>query len=84
MGLSHADVDDVLDYLCGVAKQRQIHYLWRPFLRDPNDDMLVELAVEGEADTIVTHNLRDFTGIDRFEIKAMTPQEFLTEIGELP
>lgn len=84
IGLSQADIDDILDYLCSVARRRRIHYLWRPFLRDPNDDMLVELAVESEADTIITHNLRDFGGIDRFGIKALTPQEFLREIGELP
>lgn len=66
LGLTFADVDDVLDYICSVADHRAIFYLWRPFLPDPTDDLLLELAVEAGADYIVTHNLRDFTGADQF------------------
>ena len=82
-GLSHSDIDDILDYLCSVAEHRQIFYLWRPFLKDPGDDMVLEVAVEGEVDFIVTHNIRDYEGIEKFGIKAITPQEFLRHIGEL-
>jgi putative PIN family toxin of toxin-antitoxin system len=84
VGLRHSDVDDILDYLCRVALRRRIHFLWRPFLQDPDDDMLLELAVESESDHIVTHNLRDFVGIEKFGVEAITPGEFLKEIGELP
>ena len=58
-------------------------YLWRPFLRDPNDDMVVEAAVTGGCDSIVTFNSRDFAGVEQFRIRVMTPREFLFEFGEL-
>lgn len=77
LGLAHRDVDDVVDYLCSISHQCQIFYLWRPFLRDPKDDMVLEVAVEAGCEFIVTHNLRDFVGIDRFGLRAVTPGEFL-------
>jgi len=82
LGLRHADIDDILDYLCRTAKCREIHYLWRPMLRDPNDDMVLELAVEAEVGLIVTFNIRDFFGCEEFDIQTVTPQEFLRQIGE--
>jgi predicted nucleic acid-binding protein len=39
------EIDDILDYICSVGNQRKIFYLWRPFLKDPEDDMILELAV---------------------------------------
>jgi len=84
LGLTHRDVDDVLDYLCSVAGLHDIFYLWRPFLPDPEDDMLLELAVEAGCQRIVTFNQRDFRGIERFALRAVTPQEFLQEIGVVP
>jgi predicted nucleic acid-binding protein len=84
LGLSHAEIGDVLDYLCSVAGLNSVFYLWRPCLPDPDDDMLLELAVAAECQRIVTFNLRDFHGIDQFGIKAVTPQTFLREIGVLP
>lgn len=84
LGLSHSDIDDILDYLCAVAGRHTVFYLWRPFLRDPDDDMLLELAVEADCDRIVTFNKRDFSGIQAFGIQAVTPQEFLMEIGASP
>lgn len=77
LGLTHEDIDDVLDYLCAVGHRRQIFYLWRPFLRDPRDDMVLEVAVEAACDFIVTFNLRDFAGVDRFGLRAITPGQFL-------
>ena len=82
LGLTHSDIDDVLDFLCKVSSLRQIFYLWRPFLRDPGDDLVLELAVEAEADFIVTHNRRDFAGAESFGTGVMTPQSLLREIGE--
>ena len=83
-GLTYSDIDDVLDFVCAVAHHRRIYFLWRPVLRDPNDDMLLELAVEAACDYIVTHNLRDFVGVDRFGLRAIPPAEFLTRIGAVP
>jgi len=80
-GLTDSDVEDLIDYLCTVGKSRQVHFLWRPSLKDPSDDFILELAVESECDYIVTHNIRDFAGTEKFRIKAITPQEFLKVIG---
>ncbi|HID64184.1 MAG TPA: putative toxin-antitoxin system toxin component, PIN family [Anaerolineae bacterium] len=82
--LTEQDVDDILDYLCAVARRHQILYLWRPFLKDPKDDMVLELAVTANCDFIVTYNERDFQGAEGFGLRVVTPKEFLEEIGELP
>jgi len=83
MRLSAGDIDDILDYLCSVGDQRSIFFLWRPFLKDPRDDMVLELAVEAECEYIVTYNQRDFAGADRFGVRIVTPREFLQERGLL-
>lgn len=80
-GLAHEDIDDVIDYLCGVAHLQEIHFLWRPLLRDPRDDHVLELAVEAGCNLIVTHNIRDFADSDQFGIQAIRPGEFLRRIG---
>ena len=77
-------VSNILDYLCAVAQRHQIFYLWRPFLKDPKDDMVLELAVTANCDFIVTYNKRDFQGAEHFGLRVVTPKEFLEEIGELP
>ena len=82
-GLTHSDVEDILDYLCSIADRCQIHYLWRPVLKDPRDDLVLELAVVASAKYIVTYNLRDFAGADKFGIHVLTPKEFLKVIGEI-
>lgn len=76
-------VRDLLDYVCSVAHLQEIFFLWRPFLRDPRDDMVLEVAVAAGCEAVVTHNHRDFRGIERFGLKTLTPQELLKRIGEL-
>jgi predicted nucleic acid-binding protein len=76
-------IEDVLDYHCAVARHHEIFFLWRPFLRDPGDDMLLELAVKSGARCIVTYNERDFAGCERFGVEALKPAAFLERIGEL-
>lgn len=70
-------LEDVLDYLAASARRQQIHYLWRPVLRDPSDDLVLEVAVAGGCQAIVTYNVRDFAGSDRFSIRVVTPAQFL-------
>jgi len=82
--LTERDIDDILSYICKVANHRQIYYLWRPFLSDPQDDMVLELAVTAECEFIVTFNQSDFQGVEQFGLDAITPQEFLRKIGALP
>jgi putative PIN family toxin of toxin-antitoxin system len=81
--LSESDVDDVLDYLCSVAKRQEIFFLWRPLLRDPKDDLVAEVAVAAGCDAIVTYNRRDFAGIEQFGIRVRTLAELLRETGGL-
>lgn len=82
--LSVAEIESVLDYLCLVGHQQEVFYLWRPLLRDPRDDMVLELAVAAECEYIVTYNARDFRGAERFDISIVSPLEFLKIIGEIP
>jgi predicted nucleic acid-binding protein len=84
LGLSEGDIDDILDYLSATASLREIFYLWRPVLRNPKDDMVLELAVESRSDFIVTYNLRDFAAAEGFGIEAVTAKQFLQRLGEIP
>ncbi len=77
-------IDDLLDYICEIAHEQKIFFLWRPFLKDPNDDMVLELAVAAGCHFIVTYNKQDFKNLKPFGIKAISPAEFLAMIGELP
>lgn len=81
--LTEKDIDRIVDYVCKVSHHHDIFFLWRPFLRDPDDDMVLELAVTAKCQFIVTYNQKDFSNIGQFGIKAITPKEFLQEIGEL-
>lgn len=83
LGLTHSDIENIIDYLCTVGNHIKVHYLWRPNLKDPGDDFVLELAVESECNYIVTHNVKDFKGIKKFNLKAITPQELLRKIGEI-
>lgn len=82
-GLNGRDIDDLLDYICQVSERRRVHYLWRPFLKDPKDDMVLELAIEAECDAVVTYNIADFGPATQFGLQVMTPRDFLQKIGEL-
>jgi putative PIN family toxin of toxin-antitoxin system len=77
------DVDDLLTFLCGVARPTAIHYKW-PLLPDPDDDMVLELAIAAQCDCIVTFNNTDFLGADQFGIQILTPFEFLQAIQFRP
>lgn len=81
VGLSNQDIDDVLDYLLSICRQTSIFFLWRPYLRDPKDDMVLEAAVESRSAQIITYNLRDFAKIEKFGIEAITPKSLLKERG---
>ena len=81
--INAADVQDFLDFHCAVATHHQIFFLWRPFLLDSKDDMVLELAVKAGCDSVVTYNIRDFVGIEQFGVSAVTPAKFLESIGAL-
>ena len=77
-------VEDLIDFHCSVATCHPIFFLWRPFLRDPKDDMILELAVKAGCDFIVTYNTRDFDGVEQFGLRVIEPGTFLQHIGVLP
>ena len=79
--LRSEQIGDLVDYVCKVGRRQRIFYLWRPLLRDPKDDMVAEVAVAGGAEAVVTHNGKDFVGLEKFGIRAVSPQEFLRNIG---
>ncbi|MDJ0560722.1 MAG: putative toxin-antitoxin system toxin component, PIN family, partial [Microcystis sp. M53599_WE4] len=64
--LSREEVDDLIDFYCAVGVQHEIFFLWRPFLRDPKDEMVLELAVKAGCQSIITYNTRDFAGVEQF------------------
>ena len=75
-----AAIDDILDHLAAVGRREQIFFLWRPVLPDPADDHVLEVAVAGRCDTIVTYNRRDFRGVGQFGLRIVSPSEFLLEL----
>ena len=83
LGLSKEDVESILDYLCRVANLQEVFFLWRPVLPDLKDDFVLEVAVAGGCDAIVTHNVRDFVGTRSFGIAVVRPGSFLNELKEL-
>lgn len=83
IGLDSDDIDVLLDYLCSVADLQEIYYIWRPTLRDPGDEMVLELAVAARCNAIVTFNQRHFAGSGRFGIRTLTPVELLRIIGAM-
>jgi putative PIN family toxin of toxin-antitoxin system len=80
--LDEKEVDNILDFVISKSNQWQIYYLWRPQLKDADDDMLLELAVTAGCQYIVTYNLDDFKATKKFGITAITPKQFLEMIGE--
>ena len=79
-GVSRREIEAFVDYLCAAGEYQEIFYLWRPALRDPKDDLVLEVAVAGECGIIVTHNVKDFTGATHFGIRILTPAQFLPRV----
>jgi len=79
--LSPDEIDSILDFLLSKSSIRKVFYLWRPFLKDPKDDLVLEVAVESESNYIITFNKKDFKGCSKFGIQIVTPQEFMKKRG---
>ena len=80
--IGRRDVARLLDYLVSVAHHQEVFFLWRPLLRDPKDDMVLELAVAAGARRLVTHNVRDFEGTEEPQVQVVTPGNYLAELGK--
>lgn len=83
LGLTQEDVADVIDAVCTLATWHDIYFLWRPYLRDPNDHLVLELAVAAGCEHIVTYNKSDFRGVEKFGVSVLDAREFLNIIGAL-
>lgn len=81
--ITKTEIEDLLDYYCAVGHLHDIYYLWRPVLRDPRDEMVLEVAVKAQCEYIITFNTRDFMGIDQFGIGVLSPGAFLKQLGVL-
>jgi len=75
------DIRDFIDYLCRIGRPTQIYYLWRPILKDPFDDHVLEVAVASESPYIVSYNKKDFKAAKSFGIEIVSPFEFLKTLG---
>jgi putative PIN family toxin of toxin-antitoxin system len=78
--LTSAQIDAVIDRICRVSINQRIHFLWRPFLKDPKDDMVFEAALASGAPFIVTFNLKDFQPAGSMGIQAISPRDFLLKL----
>jgi len=72
-----SQAEGFLDFLISVSHLQEIFFLWRPALPDPDDDFILELAAAPGCRYIITHNLRDFRGTEKWAIAAVTPGDFL-------
>jgi putative PIN family toxin of toxin-antitoxin system len=82
-GITLKNLDVVLDTLAAHVEPVHLSYLWRPQLRDPNDEMVLETALNAGADALVTFNTKDFAeAVKRFNLKLLTPSECVKFTGE--
>lgn len=79
-GLKEADVRELLDALAAVAEPVVPSFRWRPMLRDPNDDMVFEAALNGQARMLVTFNKRDFQQPALSNLRIVSPAEALRDL----
>jgi len=80
-GLTIEEVDEFLAEFAALVEPVELHFRWRPQSRDPNDEMLIEAAINGRADALVAYNTVDFiaTG-ERFGIRVLSPAELLRKV----
>jgi predicted nucleic acid-binding protein len=82
MDLAAQEIDAIVDYLVSRASLQPIYFLWRSFLPDAHDDHVLECAVNGRAEVILTFNKRHFLAVQQqFSVAVLTPGEFLRTFG---
>lgn len=67
------ELHSIVDGLCQLADHQQVFFAWRPFLPDPDDDLVLELAVAASAAFVITHNISDFEGSESMGVRAISP-----------
>lgn len=83
-GVTVATALGYLRYLASLAHLQDVHFLWRPFLHDPDDDMVLECAAASGSQYIVTHNVKDFRRASELKVQAIKPADFLTLLRNQP
>ncbi len=83
-GQTAEDALGFVRYLASQSHLQEIHFLWRPFLADADDDMVLELAFAAACGYIITHNVKDFRGAEQLGVTALSPRDFLKAIGKRP
>lgn len=80
-GLTKEQANSYVNGIATLVKPVKTHFLWRPVLRDPNDEMVLEVAMNGQADAIVTFNHRDYRGVsERFNLDILLPSEAIRRV----
>ena len=79
--LSLEQIDDFLQDLAALIEPVELHFRWRPQVHDTNDEMVLEAAINGDADALVTYNTADFSiAAERFSIPVLKPADFLKKV----
>ena len=82
-GISRLDAVNFVDAILFLAEPISQRFVWRPQLRDPDDEMVLETAINGQASAIVTFNLRDFGQAPyRFGIEVLQPGQMMRRLRE--
>jgi putative PIN family toxin of toxin-antitoxin system len=80
-GLTLDEIDEFLAELAALIEPVEVHFQWRPQSRDPNDEMVLETAINGRADVLVTYNIADFAvAWERFGIPVLSPAQLLRKV----
>jgi len=80
-GIGIRDIELLMRDMAGLIEPVEVHFRWRPQLRDPGDEMVLEAAVNGRADLLVTHNRKDFSSVPHnFRLRVVSPAEAIKEI----
>jgi putative PIN family toxin of toxin-antitoxin system len=82
-GISTRDLELLMRDLASLIEPVEVHFRWRPQLRDADDEMVLETAMNGRADGLVTHNRRDFLPVSRgFKLRVLSPAEVIKEVSK--
>ncbi len=77
------DIDNLIDGICAISNKHSISYMWRPIANDADDDFLVDLAINAQADYIISYNKKDIQPVQKFGIEVVSPKEFLQITGKI-
>jgi putative PIN family toxin of toxin-antitoxin system len=83
IAFSESELKEYIDDLCSLSVKQKIFFLWRPMLKDANDEHVLDLAIASRSRFIITYNKKDFIGAKQFGLEILSPKEYLQRIGEI-